>query len=134
MLQNCDGQISLRSLLDNTQLFFERWRASKEKEKQDIGQFVMLMQKFSQMLDMSREVLTLLSRSLDFIDLRVAVSMLAGSSGELCITVNDIIAQAPLSLWAAMPKELSFGFEAPVPFVITVCPLDDGSIDITVSN
>jgi hypothetical protein len=123
----------MRNLLDNTQLFFERWRSTKQKQNQDIGQFVMLMQKFSQALDMARDMLTMTNQHLDFADLKVAVSLLAGPSGALNVTVNNIIAQAPLALWAAMPSELSFGFEAPVPFVITVIPSEDGSIDITVS-
>lgn len=82
---------------------------------------------------MARSVLAMTNNHLNFVDLKVAISLLAGANGELNITVNDIIGQAPLALWAAMPSELSFGFEAPVPFVITVCPMEDGSIDITVS-
>ena len=92
----------------------------------------MLIQKFSLALDMARQMLTLTNQQLDFVHLRVVLSLLAGPAGELAVTINDIIAQAPLAVWTAMPSELSFGFEAPVPFVITVCPQEDGSIDITV--
>mmetsp|Transcript_16819 Transcript_16819/g.25283 ORF Transcript_16819/g.25283 Transcript_16819/m.25283 type:complete len:1239 (+) Transcript_16819:216-3932(+) len=130
-LHNLDGQFSMRSVIDNTQLIFERWRDSKNSS-QDIGQLVMLLQKFNQQLDRARDALALTTYHLDFIDLRLALNMLAGAKGELGITISDILAQAPLAVWTAMPKDLSFGFEAPVPFVITVRPKDEGNIDIEV--
>jgi hypothetical protein len=119
-------------VIDNTQLFFERWRANSKETSRDIGELVMLLQKFNQQLDLAREALALTTEHLDFIDLRLVLNLLAGSQGEIGITVSDILAQAPLSLWAALPKDLSFGFESPVPFLTTVRPQNDGGINIEV--
>jgi hypothetical protein len=92
----------------------------------------MLLQKFNQQLDLAREALALTTQHLDFIDLRLVLNLLAGSHGELGITISDILAQAPLSLWAALPADMSFGFESPVPFLTTVRPQSDGGINIEV--
>jgi hypothetical protein len=93
----------------------------------------MLLQKFNQQLDLAREALELTTQHLDFIDMRLVLNLLAGAHGELGITVSDILAQAPLSLWAALPADMSFGFEAPVPFLTTVRPQSDGGINIEVT-
>ena len=122
----------MRSLIDNTQLFFERWRATSKDTSQDIGQLVMLLQKFNQQLDLAREALALTTQHLDFINLRVALNIIAGSKGEIGVTISDILAQAPLAVWTAMPKDISFGFEAPVPFLTTLRPEADGGINIEV--
>lgn len=90
------------------------------------------MQKFNQQLDLARDALALTTEHLDFIDLRLVLNLLAGSHGEIGITVRDILAQAPVSLWAALPKDLSFGFESPVPFLTTVRPQNDGGVNIEV--
>lgn len=92
----------------------------------------MLLQKFNQQLDLAREAFALTTEHLDFANLRIALNILAGAKGEIGITLSDILAQVPLSLWTAMPKDLSFGFESPVPFLTTVRPQSDGSINIEV--
>jgi hypothetical protein len=119
-------------VIDNTQLFFERWRANSKETSRDIGELVMILQKFNQQLDLAREALALTTEHLDFIDLRVVLNLLAGSHGEIGITVSDILAQAPLSLWTALPQDLSFGFESPVPFLTTVRPQKDGGMNIEI--
>lgn len=92
----------------------------------------MLLQKFNQQLDLAREALALTTEHLDFINLKLALTILAGSKGEIGVTITDILAQAPLALWTAMPKDLSFGFESPVPFLTTIRPQTDGGINIEV--
>ena len=89
-----------------------------------------VVKKMKQTLISLGSVLGLVTQNLDFADLKVALKLMAGPKGMLHVSCKDIMAQVPLAIIQPLPREIGFGFAAPVPHIFFVRSQSDGEISI----
>lgn len=80
------------------------------------------------------EVIKLISRNIDFAQLKIRALLDAGPQGKLQMTISDIMAQLPLLLNFSLTKEKSLGHAPLVPYIINIKPQENGDIFAEVST
>lgn len=80
----------------------------------------------------SLEVLKFISKNLDFVQLTVTVDAHAGSEGIVAVTVEDILAQAPILLNLAIKEDKNIGVLPLVPYIVGMKPQENGDINLEI--
>ena len=92
----------------------------------------LLMEKTHRDFQAAEKAIRAVSSNLDFIQMRVQMSMHSGPRGLAHISVNDLIAQAPIFSHIFLSKAMNMGYIPPVPYIIAVKPLESGDVHIEV--
>ncbi len=81
---------------------------------------------------MGLEMINVISKNLDFAQLKLKAELCAGPDGILRMSVGDIFAQAPVLLNLMMAGEKNMGHQPLVPYLVSFKPHDNGDIVIDV--
>jgi hypothetical protein len=79
-------------------------------------------------------MINLIGQNMDFAQLRVKLGLRSGPKGTARVTVNDVLAQAPLSVSSAMKAEKNMGQLPLVPHMIHIQPRDNGDLEIDLNQ
>lgn len=134
-LEFVDGQMSLNHLLNFSHQLLYRF-ASEAIAKATNGlqkvRLETLIERLAASHAAGKENLKLVSKNIDFAQLTVQARLHAGPSGELKLTVRDILAQAPVLLKLNISKEKNLGALPLVPYIISFKPQENGDIHLEV--
>mmetsp|Transcript_25262 Transcript_25262/g.22979 ORF Transcript_25262/g.22979 Transcript_25262/m.22979 type:complete len:444 (+) Transcript_25262:3-1334(+) len=78
------------------------------------------------------KLIKIISKNVDFVQLKLKSSLEAGPDGKLHCSVRDVLAQLPLVINFNLQKQKNMGQKALVPFMISITPKDEGDINIEV--
>ena len=80
------------------------------------------------------ETIKLISRNIDFAQLKLKAQLEAGAQGKLQMTASDIMAQLPLLLNFTLMKEKNVGHAPLVPYIISIKPQENGDLFVEVGS
>eukprot|EP01035_Chromulina_nebulosa_P017380 gene17380-22928_t len=133
-LQHIDGQISLNHILKFTTQFLHR--KATEASTKSVGAKQIRMQLMLDRIQANHEagmkLIKFISKNVDFVQLKLKSSLVAGPDGKLHCSVRDVLAQLPLVINFNLHKQKNMGQKALVPFMISITPKDEGDINIEV--
>ena len=134
-LRHLDGQASVNQLLKFGYKFLNR--ITKEAALKSSGikhaRIMLMLDRIKANYEEGLEGIKLVSRNLDFAQLKVACGIHAGPAGKVEMTVANIYAQAPVILSTFMSKDKNLGGQsALVPIRLSVKPQETGEIIIEV--
>jgi len=94
---------------------------------------MLMLERIKKNYELGMEGIKIVSRNLDFAQLKLACGIHAGPEGHVDMTVANIYAQAPVNLNTFMSKDKNLGGQsALVPIRLSVKPQDTGEIIIEV--
>ena len=134
-LRHLDGQASVNQLLKFGYKFLNR--ITKEAALKAAGikhaRIMLMLDRIKSNYEQGLEGIKLVSRNLDFAQLKLACGIHAGPEGKVEMTVANIYAQAPVVLSTFMSKDKNLGGQsALVPIRLSVKPQETGEIIIEV--
>jgi len=134
-LRHLDGQASVNQLLKFGYKFLNR--ITKEAALKAAGikhaRIMLMLDRIKANYEQGLEGIKLVSRNLDFAQLKLACGIHAGPEGKVEMTVANIYAQAPVVLSTFMSKDKNLGGQsALVPIRLSVKPQETGEIIIEV--
>lgn len=134
-LKHLDGQASVNQLLRFGFKFLNR--VTKEAALKSSGikhaRIMLMLERIKKNYELGLEGIKIVSRNLDFAQLKLACGIHAGPEGHVDMTVANIYAQAPVNLNTFMSKDKNLGGQsALVPIRLSVKPQETGEIIIEV--
>jgi hypothetical protein len=134
-LRHLDGQASVNQLLKFGYKFLNR--ITKEAALKAAGikhaRIMLMLDRIKSNYEQGLDGIKLVSRNLDFAQLKLACGIHSGPDGKVEMTVANIYAQAPVVLSTFMSKDKNLGGQsALVPIRLSVKPQETGEIIIEV--
>ena len=131
LLRLC-GSIRLHKILEHVQKRVDRWHLELTETEllEDKPELVFLMKKVQHRLESAWETLHQLKQNLDFMNIKLGMNVTSGPLGNISLKFQNLVAQAPVAVWSAIPKDLTGGWLTPVPFIIDTQAEEDGSLEI----
>jgi hypothetical protein len=125
-----EGQVSLNQILRFGHELFHRNATEESKKATGVRQarLLIILDRIQKNYEQGLEAIKLVSRNIDFAQLKIRASLDAGPNGKLQMTVSDILAQLPLVLSFSLMKEKNLGHAPLVPYIISIKPQETGDI------
>lgn len=125
-----DGQVSLNQILRYGHELFHRNATEESKKATGVRQarLLVILDRIQKNYEQGLEAIKLVSRNIDFAQLKIKASLDAGPAGKLQMTATDILAQLPLILSFSLLKEKNLGHAPLVPYIVSIKPQESGEI------